>query len=431
MISLISRKSALGVLLFGSAFLTVACQKVPLLAPSGSTITLTALATALPINGSTDIIAQVIEPSGTPPHSGTFITFTTNLGTVQPSEAETDIAGRVTVKYVASSASGTATISAISGGVSASAANALKILVGTAAVGSVRVSASPTTLPALGGSSTIAAVVIDINGNPLPSATVSFSTTTGSLDQVSGTTDHNGVATAILKASTSATVTAAVGAQAGSSTGTPPTTGGTTTPPATGTASGTVTVTVAAAPGLVITPPSSAVSAGLPSPFTFAVTVPANGSAIRNVTVNWGDGASQDLGTISTAIVSHVFRSAGSYAISASVTDTFGSVVTVATSVTVVPVPSPTVIITPSTPVPGHPVDVTFQVQVTAPVGVGITDAQINYGEPGAQNNDLGGLSGNVTLKHTYNVPGTWTVTVSVTDTLNRTTNGTTTVTIS
>jgi hypothetical protein len=36
-----------------------------------STITLTASATALPANGTTDIIAQVIEASGTPPHSGT------------------------------------------------------------------------------------------------------------------------------------------------------------------------------------------------------------------------------------------------------------------------------------------------------------------------------------------------------------------------
>src|SRR5215467_276770 len=72
----------------------VACQKVPLLAPTGSTITLTSSATTLPINGQTDIIAQVIEAAGTPPHSGTHITFTTNLGSVEPSEAETDTAGR-------------------------------------------------------------------------------------------------------------------------------------------------------------------------------------------------------------------------------------------------------------------------------------------------------------------------------------------------
>src|SRR5580765_1903078 len=92
----------------------VGCSKVPLLAPSGSTITLTSAATALPVNGSTDIIAQVIEPAGTPPQRGTLVTFTTNLGSVQPSEAETDTSGRVVVKYIAGSGSGTATITAIS-----------------------------------------------------------------------------------------------------------------------------------------------------------------------------------------------------------------------------------------------------------------------------------------------------------------------------
>ena len=118
--------------------MAVACEKVPLLAPSGSTITLTSLATALPTNGTTSIIAQVIEAGGTPPHSGTFVTFTTSLGSVQPSEAETDITGRVIVKFVAGSGSGTATITAMSGGVSASGTNAIKIAIGAAAVGTGR-----------------------------------------------------------------------------------------------------------------------------------------------------------------------------------------------------------------------------------------------------------------------------------------------------
>src|ERR1700737_1715590 len=109
-------------LLLSAAILSVAstaCQRVPLLAPSGSSITLTASATALPSNGTTDIIAQVIQPSGTPPHSGTHVTFTTTLGTIQPSDATTDVGGRAVVKFVAGGQSGTATIQAISGGVSA------------------------------------------------------------------------------------------------------------------------------------------------------------------------------------------------------------------------------------------------------------------------------------------------------------------------
>src|SRR5881394_3796820 len=101
MISRQRRASVLVAILALSAVLMVGCERVPLLAPSGSTITLTATATALPANGTTDIIAQVIEAGGTPPHSGTAVTFTTSLGSIQPSQAETDVNGRVLVKFIA------------------------------------------------------------------------------------------------------------------------------------------------------------------------------------------------------------------------------------------------------------------------------------------------------------------------------------------
>src|ERR1700704_4149740 len=101
MITRLRRAHAVVAVLVVSALLTAACQKVPLLAPSGSTITLLASVNVLPINGSTDVIAQVIEASGTPPQHGTRVTFTTTLGTIQPSEADTDISGRVTVKFLA------------------------------------------------------------------------------------------------------------------------------------------------------------------------------------------------------------------------------------------------------------------------------------------------------------------------------------------
>src|SRR5260221_11849347 len=161
--------SLLAALLISSVWVG-ACEKVPLLAPSGSTLTLTASATALPLNGSTQLVVQVIEPSGTPPHSGTSVTFTTTLGTVEPADASTDSAGRVIVTFKAGTTNGTATISAISGGVSASGNNAVKIAVGTAAVGRGIVSANPTLVPALGGSSTITATGLGINGNALSPA---------------------------------------------------------------------------------------------------------------------------------------------------------------------------------------------------------------------------------------------------------------------
>src|SRR5437870_478209 len=106
MLSRLRRATILASVSVGSVVLAAACQKVPLLAPTGSIITLTSSATALPINGSADIIAQVIEAAGTPPHSGTQITFTTNLGTIQPSTAETDAAGPVIVRVNAGAQSG-------------------------------------------------------------------------------------------------------------------------------------------------------------------------------------------------------------------------------------------------------------------------------------------------------------------------------------
>jgi Bacterial Ig-like domain (group 1)/PKD domain len=428
MIPRLRRESALVALLLGFGVLITACEKVPLLAPSGSQIQLTALATALPANGTTDLIAQVIEPSGTPPHSGTLVSFTTNFGTVQPSQAETDVSGRVVVKYIAGSGSGTATITAISGGVSASGANAIKILVGAAAVGRVIVSANPTLVPALGGATTITAVILDINGNPLGAAPVSFSTTAGSLADAVVNADQNGQAQTTLRTSTTATVTASVGAQGA------PASGGTTTTPVAGTtagqASGTVTVGVAAGPTLSITPPTTTPSAGLPAAFSIVVTpATTNGSAVRDLTINWGDGsATQDLGAVSgTATVTHVFRLAATYLISATVVDAGGNSITVSTSVTVIPVPRPTIIITPS-PVPGKVnTQTTLSIQVTLPNGISVQDLQIDFGDN--QSADLGGAT-SASVPHVYTTTGTFTVRVTVVDTSGQTTVGTTAVSI-
>src|SRR5206468_10274063 len=85
---------------------TVSCEKVPLLAPSGSSITLIASTNVLPVNASTSITAQVLEPAGTPPHSGTQVSFTTSLGTIQPESVSTDVNGRATVTFSAGAQSG-------------------------------------------------------------------------------------------------------------------------------------------------------------------------------------------------------------------------------------------------------------------------------------------------------------------------------------
>jgi hypothetical protein len=140
------------------------CDKVPLLAPSGSVITIFPAASTVPLNGSVEIIATVIEngvatapttpttpttpgqtpttpttpttPSssgttgaGTPVQNGTVVTFTTTIGRIEPSEARTQN-GQVRVRLITNNQSGTATVTAFSGGASDKLEN---LRVGTAA----------------------------------------------------------------------------------------------------------------------------------------------------------------------------------------------------------------------------------------------------------------------------------------------------------
>ncbi len=430
------RYSFLQLALLASAFFAVAgCEKVPLMAPVGSTITLTATTSAVSANQSADIIAQVLESSGVPPHSGTQVIFTTTLGRIVPQTARTDVAGRIIVTFLAGSSNGTATITASSGGATTGAAGAVKIAVGTAAVGRVNVSATPASVSAFGGSTTITANVVDINGNVLVGAPVAFSTTAGTLSSSSVLTGLDGNALSTLTTSQQAVVTASVGATAPATGGTGGT-GGTTT--SSGQASGSVTVTVTATPTLLITPPQ-APSAGLPASFTFAVTNVANGAVARSVTVDWGDGSSlQPLGAISgSAVVVHVYNAAGPYTVTAVMIDSAGQSTVQSTSITVIPVASPTIIITPSVPTSctGAGIcNVTFQIQVTPPTGIGIVSAAVDFGD-GVHVTNLGGLTGSATVQNQYAATfhGPATVTVTVKDTLvvsgtNRITQGFTTI---
>src|SRR5262245_14622294 len=163
------------------AMLMAACDKVPLMAPTGSAITLSANASTVPTNGTVGLTAFVSESSGTPVQNGTTVRFTTTLGTVTPSETQTSN-GVAVATFNAGANSGIATIHAISGGAgggsgstsggtgtgatttTTTAANVVTITVGVAAVKTIAVNASPTSVGPNGGSVAVTASVLDPNG---------------------------------------------------------------------------------------------------------------------------------------------------------------------------------------------------------------------------------------------------------------------------
>ena len=335
----------LGTLVLLGAVWSAACQKVPLLAPSGSTIVLTASNNAIAANGTVALIAQVLEPSGTPPHPGTHVTFTTTLGVIEPADATTDINGQARVTFKANGANGTATITASSGGATTGTNGSVKIAVGSAAVGRITLTANPSIIPATGGSSAITASVVDVNGNALPGVPVTFATSAGVLSNGLVNTDATGTAQATLTTSVEATVTATAGVTGSSGTGTGTGTGtgngtgtGTNTGSTSSQSTATVTVRVNPLPTVSITATGTSFTAGSPIAFTISAQPATNSTAqIREVVVSFGDGTVRNLGAVSgtTLVVQHRYDDEGIYTVSVRVTDTLGSVVTAATVIVV------------------------------------------------------------------------------------------------
>lgn len=368
----LSLMAAAAVLVFPTA-----CDKVPLLAPTGTVITLFAAANTVPLNSEIEIIATVIEngvaaPStttggttggttttptttptsttstagaGTPVQNGTVVSFTTTIGRIEPREARTNN-GEVRVKFIAGGQSGSATITAYSGGASGKLEN---LKVGAAAVELVTVTANPPTLPPGGGTSVVSAHVTDASGLGVTGVTVDFTTDNGLLSAPSSITDQNGVANVTLSTSVKSQVTATVAGK-------------------------TANVTVGLNPrtGVTITGPTTSVSAGTPATFTVGISATAN---IRDVSVNFGDGSSQSLGAISgSTTIPHTYTESGTYTVTATATDATGFTERVMTGVTVLPAQPPSVIVTPSNTTPS----VNEVIIVTATVS-GNTSTIVSY----------------------------------------------------
>jgi len=276
------------------AGLAGACDEVPLLAPTNSTIALTSGAKVLPLNGSTMLTAFVTESAGTPVQNGTTVRFTTTLGSVQPAEVQTHN-GLAVVTFLAGGSSGVADVHALSGGpvtggtggtTTPTPTNVVQITIGTAAVNTVTLRANPSTVSPTGGTVELVAIVVGESGNALPGISVAFNTDQGSLSAQTVVTDGNGEARTQLTTAQKTSATATAGLKTSTA----------------------VTVDLRPGPAVTLTcAPSSGTGgcAGIQASATtntatvvFTVTKAAGSSNLRESSIEFGDGTTQSLGTL-------------------------------------------------------------------------------------------------------------------------------------
>jgi hypothetical protein len=332
----VQRSRFVSLLAIPALVLFASCDKTPLVAPTGTTIRLTANTQVLALDGTAEITASVLESGGNAVQNGTVVSFTTSLGTITPTEVGTNN-GKATAIFHAGSQSGTAVINAYSGSASTSGTSSggtttggtgVSIVIGAAAAATVVVTASPSSLTQLGGTSVITATVYDANNNGVSGVQVAFTTDQGTVAPVSSTTNASGQAQTTLSTTQTATVTAAAGAK-----------------------TGTAKVTTTALPTVSITAPTTTPTVGLTSLFNVTVAAGSGSAPIRSVIVSFTDGSSAvSLGAATgTITVPHVFITTGAFIATATATDASGQVTSASVPVQVFPAVPFTITVNPST----------------------------------------------------------------------------------
>jgi hypothetical protein len=145
------------------------CQAI-LTAPPGSTIVVVVNPPFVEAHGGVSVVSAVLtEDIGTPVADGTVVQFFTDLGRIDEQGKTND--GVARVNFVSDARSGTANVTAMSG---AAVSEPVPIEVGSVRPELVVVTASPERILE-SRSSQIVAVVLDVNGNPVPNVPVFFS----------------------------------------------------------------------------------------------------------------------------------------------------------------------------------------------------------------------------------------------------------------
>ena len=212
------------------------CNQAIMTAPPGSSLTVTANPPAIAAHGDVSVItAFVIEATGTPVADGTVVQFFTTLGRIDEQGKTND--GVARVNLVSDSHSGTAHVTAVSGGdvttspttsttaaappvaptgfvsamavtgasalSAAAASGTVDVVIGTGRTLHVIVTVVPQRLTSVSRTAQVVARVFDESGNPVPNVPVIFSTNgaTENLDSQGRPvfTDNNGEARDVLR----------------------------------------------------------------------------------------------------------------------------------------------------------------------------------------------------------------------------------------
>jgi PKD repeat protein len=409
----------LGVL---AMLVAISCDRVPLLAPTNSTVTIDAGSRVVETGGSTSISAMVLEQSGTPVQNGTTVRFTTTLGRLEPVEAQTRN-GVATTMFFAGNDSGVAEVRASSGGSGGSSttttppstgdgttppttttttanSNVVMISVGSAAVDTVTVRANPSSVSTSAGATVnVVATVVGVAGRLLPNIPVSFSATRGTLNSTTATTDAQGEARVTLTTNGDTDISVAAGTK-------------------------TATTKVTGVPGPSVSLTCTVGSAATCATATVGQTVVftaqrAQGSGnLTSAVLDFGDNSSQSLGTLSSAAtVPHTYAQAGTYTARLTGTDSNGES---STTVQVIQV-SAAATATVSASITTAPRTVTATATASAPV----TQYQFNWGDGTAATTTT-----SPTAQHTYTTDNTFTITMTATLQSGGTVPATTTITV-
>jgi PKD repeat protein len=383
-----------------AALVCISCDRVPLLAPTNSTVTIDAQSRVVPIGGSTEVTATVIESSGTPVQNGTVVRFTATLGRVDPVEAQTRNGIAVTT-FFAGNDSGMAEVRATSGGAGGTTtstpgtgnnpptttttnSNVVQIAVGAGAVDTVTVRANPSTVSTgAGGTVSVIATVVGTGGRLLAGIPVSFSASRGTLSSTSATTDAQGEARVTLTTNGDTDITAAAGTK-------------TATAKVTGVAGPAVSLTCAVGSA------TNCASASVGQAVIFTAQRAAGSGNLTSAVLDFGDGSSVNLGTLSSpATVPHSYAQAGTYTARLTGRDANGEESTSVQVVQVVPVTG-SLSVTITTPPRG--------VTGTATVSVPVTQYQWSWGDMTPVQTTTTN-----TATHTYTAAGQYDIVVTAT----------------